>query len=90
MIRHHHERYDGTGHPDGLAGDDIPLGARIISIADTFDAMTSARPYREGMKVDVALKIMGSEISDGQWDPSLLKTFIKMKSREKNNEDTDS
>jgi len=46
LIRHHHERWDGKGYPDGLAGEEIPLGARIISVADTFDAITSARPYR--------------------------------------------
>lgn len=80
MIRHHHERYDGTGHPDGLAGEDIPLGARIISIADTFDAMTSARPYRAAMEEAVALKIMASERPEGQWDEELLKSFIFIKS----------
>ncbi|MBE9536194.1 MAG: response regulator [Proteobacteria bacterium] len=79
MIKHHHERYDGTGHPDGLAGEDIPLGARIISIADTFDAMTSARPYRAAMDADVALKIMESELPEGQWDEKLLKSFISIK-----------
>jgi len=79
MIRHHHERYDGTGHPDGLAGEGIPLGARIISIADTFDAMTSARPYRAAMEEDVALKIMESELSEGQWDEELLKSFLSIK-----------
>jgi HD-GYP domain-containing protein (c-di-GMP phosphodiesterase class II) len=46
MVRHHHERLDGTGYPDGLSGDEIPLGARIIAVADTFDAITSTRPYR--------------------------------------------
>jgi HD-GYP domain-containing protein (c-di-GMP phosphodiesterase class II) len=45
-IRHHHEQWDGTGYPDGIAGEDIPLGARIIALADTIDAMTSVRPYR--------------------------------------------
>jgi HD-GYP domain-containing protein (c-di-GMP phosphodiesterase class II) len=50
-IRHHHERMDGNGYPDGLAGDEIPLEARIIFVADSFEAMTSDRPYREGMEV---------------------------------------
>ena len=80
MIRHHHERYDGSGHPEGLQGEDIPLGARIISIADTFDAMTSARPYRAAMEKEVALKIMESELSEGQWDENLLKAFISINS----------
>ena len=49
LIRNHHERWDGKGYPDGLAGDDIPLGAQIVAVADAFDAMTSSRPYRRGM-----------------------------------------
>ncbi len=54
-VRHHHERMDGSGYPDGLQGDEIPLMARIIAVADVFDAITSARPYREGWTVDEAL-----------------------------------
>jgi HD-GYP domain-containing protein (c-di-GMP phosphodiesterase class II) len=49
VIRHHHERYDGKGYPDGLAGNDIPLIARILAVADTYDAMTSHRPYRKAL-----------------------------------------
>ncbi len=49
LIRNHHERWDGRGYPDGLAGDDIPLGAQIVAVADAYDAMTSSRPYRRGM-----------------------------------------
>ena len=49
LVRNHHERWDGTGYPDGLRGDAIPLGAQIVAIADAFDAMTSSRPYRKGM-----------------------------------------
>ncbi len=52
IIRHHHERWDGTGYPDGFAGKEIPLGARIVAVCDAFDAMTTTRPYREGMSVD--------------------------------------
>ncbi len=81
VIRHHHERWDGSGNPDGLAGEEIPLGSRIISITDTYDAMTSERPYRAAMKSDVALRIMESEIDTGQWDPRLLRIFIKMMSK---------
>ncbi len=55
-ILHHHERVDGSGYPDGLAGDRIPLGARIIAVADSFDAMTTDRPYRRGLAVDVAVE----------------------------------
>ena len=61
MVRHHHERLDGSGYPDGLAGDEIPLGARIIAVADTFDAITSVRPYRPPRKQQAALKILKEE-----------------------------
>jgi putative two-component system response regulator len=54
VVRHHHERYDGAGCPDELCGEQIPLGARILAVADTFDAMTSERPYREAMSAEAA------------------------------------
>lgn len=76
-IRHHHERYDGQGYPDGLAGEEIPLLSRIIAIADSFDAMTSDRPYRQGMSLPQAL----SEIKNGigtQFDPKLCEVFLKL------------
>ena len=78
MIKHHHERYDGNGKPDGLAGNEIPLGARIISIADAYDAMTSTRPYRKAMAKKVALRIFEKEINNGQWDQELVTHFIKI------------
>ncbi|MBF0471472.1 MAG: HD domain-containing protein [Gammaproteobacteria bacterium] len=74
----HHERWDGKGYPDGLQGEEIPLLARIVSIADTWDAMTGDRVYRKGMGVEKALSILESEQDSGQWDPKLLKIFIKM------------
>ena len=58
MVRHHHERLEGTGYPDGLVGDEIPMGARIIAVADTFDAMTSSRAYRAGMPHQQALDVL--------------------------------
>jgi hypothetical protein len=61
MVRHHHERLDGTGYPDGLAGEEIPLGARIIAVADTFDAITSARPYRRARRQQAGLKVLREE-----------------------------
>ena len=61
MIRHHHERLDGRGYPDGLAGEDIPLGARIIAVADTFDAITSNRTYRRASHHKRALDVLSSE-----------------------------
>jgi HD-GYP domain-containing protein (c-di-GMP phosphodiesterase class II) len=61
MVRHHHERLDGTGYPDGLSGDEVPLGARIIAVADTFDAITSTRPYRPARNHDTAMEILDAE-----------------------------
>jgi hypothetical protein len=52
MVKYHHERPDGKGYPEGLKGDEIPIGARILALADTFDAMTSTRPYRKGMDIE--------------------------------------
>ncbi len=73
-IRHHHEWYDGKGYPDHIAAEDIPLQARVITIADTFDAMTSDRPYRKGMPAGEALRIMG-EFAGSQFDPHILQMF---------------
>jgi putative nucleotidyltransferase with HDIG domain len=61
MVRGHHERLDGSGYPDGLAGDAIPLGARIIAVADSFDAMTSTRPYRAARSREAALAELHAE-----------------------------
>jgi hypothetical protein len=76
-IRHHHERWDGRGYPDGLVGEAIPLDARIIAIVDAFDAMTSDRPYRLGMPVERALAIL-RENRGPQWDTELLDAFIPL------------
>jgi diguanylate cyclase (GGDEF)-like protein len=76
-VRGHHERWDGRGYPDKLAGPDIPLMARYLAVADTYDAMTSDRPYRKGMNPEVAL----SEIKKGagtQFDPDLAEAFVEM------------
>lgn len=76
-IRHHHERYDGNGYPDGLQGENIPFFSRIIAVADSFDAMTSNRPYRDGMELSQAL----SEIKKGrgtQFDPRLCDIFLQI------------
>ena len=72
----HHERWDGRGYPDGLKGDGIPLLARIVSIADTWDAMTGDRVYRQGMAAEKALSILDGERDSGQFDPELLDTFL--------------
>lgn len=74
-VRSHHERYDGKGYPDGLAGTDIPLHGRIIAVADAYDAMTSNRPYRKGMDHDRALAIL-EQGRGTQWDPEFAGLFL--------------
>jgi putative nucleotidyltransferase with HDIG domain len=73
-IRHHHERWDGSGYPDGLEGERIPLGARIIAVADAFDAMTSDRVYRAALPVDVAFAELGKGRGT-QFDPQIVDVF---------------
>ena len=75
MIRSHHERWDGKGYPDGLVGDITPLPARILCIADVYDALTSARPYRQALDHHEGVKIMRS--SEGQFDPELIEVFFE-------------
>lgn len=75
-IRHHHERVDGRGYPDRISGEKIPLNARVILIADTFDAMTTTRPYRKGLPDQTAYKEL-KVFSGRQFDPDLVKIFIK-------------
>jgi putative two-component system response regulator len=77
-IRHHHERWDGSGFPDGLAGDDIPIMARILAIVDSFDAMVSVRPYRDRRSVVDTIDLMQEERYYGQWDSELLGYFFNM------------
>ena len=76
IVRHHHERLDGTGYPSGLAGDEIPLGARILAVADTFDAITSTRPYRPANPHKKALDILSAEAGT-QLDPAAVKAFLE-------------
>jgi putative two-component system response regulator len=75
IIRHHHERMDGSGYPDGLRGDAIPLAARILQIVDIYDALTTDRPYREAFSADHALATLYSEAERGWLDPALVRTF---------------
>ena len=75
MVRHHHERMDGSGYPDGRAGDDIPLGARIIAVADTYDAITSVRPYRRAAPHKRAIDVLGTE-SGEQLDAAVVTAFL--------------
>ncbi|MBM4277854.1 MAG: response regulator [Deltaproteobacteria bacterium] len=76
MIRHHHEHYDGNGYPDGLEGEAIPLEARIISLPDAFDAMTSARPHRNIMSLQDVLAEL-ERFKGKQFDPKVLEVFLR-------------
>jgi putative two-component system response regulator len=75
IIRHHHEKLDGSGYPDGLRGDQIPLTARILQVTDVYDALTTDRPYRLALPPEVALATMREEARRGWWDSSLLDEF---------------
>lgn len=76
IIRHHHEKYDGTGYPDNLQGEEIPLAARVVSVADAFDAMTSDRPYRKALYFKDALDILVNE-KGRQFDPRVVDALVK-------------
>lgn len=78
IIRHHHERYDGSGYPDHLRSAEIPLTARVLQLADVYDALTTDRPYRKADKPAVALGIMDDEAKRGWWDRDLLDAFREM------------
>jgi putative two-component system response regulator len=75
IIRHHHEKLDGTGYPDGLKDGDIPLAARILTTVDVYDALTTNRPYRQASPPHVAIEIMREEVKKGWWDADLVKEF---------------
>jgi polar amino acid transport system substrate-binding protein len=77
LVRHHHERYDGKGYPDGKSGEDIELGARILAVADSFDAMTTDRPYRKRLPVEEA-RVELLRCSRGQFDPKVVDNFVKI------------
>lgn len=76
VIRHHHERHDGTGYPDRLSGSDIPLAARIVSICDVYDALRSRRSYKPALSHAATLQLL-TESSPGQFDPALLQAFLR-------------
>ncbi|HEY7466608.1 MAG TPA: HD domain-containing phosphohydrolase [Dehalococcoidia bacterium] len=75
IVYHHHEFYDGNGYPDGIAGQSIPLGSRIVSVVDAYDAMTSDRPYRKAMPHDDAFAIL-EKGAGTQWDPEIVRCFL--------------
>ncbi|HEX6079356.1 MAG TPA: HD domain-containing phosphohydrolase [Methylomirabilota bacterium] len=76
IMRHHHERWDGSGYPDGLKGEAIPLGARIISVVDVFDALHTDRPYKAALPRSEAVSLLIRETDAGYWDPKVVETFL--------------
>src|ERR671922_78339 len=77
VIRFHHERFDGSGYPDGLSGEEIPLSARIFAVADAFDAMTSDRPYRHALPLEESVeRIEGG--AGSQFDPVCVDAFVDL------------
>ena len=77
VVRHHHEQWNGKGYPDGLAGEEIPIGARVLTVVDCFDALTSDRPYRRKMTDEDAIKILKAR-SGNMYDPRVVDAFIEM------------
>jgi HD-GYP domain-containing protein (c-di-GMP phosphodiesterase class II) len=75
IVRAHHERYDGTGYPDRLSGEQIPLIARIVSCCDAFNAMTTNRPYRKALPVETAIAEL-REQAGGQFDPTVVEALV--------------
>ena len=75
-VRHHHERFDGRGYPDGLSGEDIPLVARVVSVADAFDAMVRGRPYARGITQEEALEEIKRN-SGTQFDPGVVRALME-------------
>jgi len=82
IIRHHHEKLDGTGYPDGLKGNAIPIAARVLQVVDVYDALTTARPYKKALPPAEALEIMEDEVKRGWWDPVVFTAFTEMMGRE--------
>jgi putative two-component system response regulator len=78
IMRHHHEKWDGSGYPDGLKGEAIPLGARIISVVDVFDALHTERPYKAALSRSEAVSLLIRETDAGYWDPKVVETFLEI------------
>ncbi len=78
IIRHHHERFDGSGYPDGLVGEEIPLLARVFQVADVFDAITNNRAYRNELPTEEVLEIIRDETRRGFWDEAIVEEFLAM------------
>jgi putative two-component system response regulator len=78
IIRHHHEKVDGSGYPDGLRGEAIPLTARVLQIVDVYDALTTARPYKRAFSITDALQTMKQEVAQGWWDAEIFDQFERL------------
>jgi putative two-component system response regulator len=78
IIRHHHEKLDGSGYPDGLRGDAVPITARILQIADVYDALTTERPYKHAFSITDAVQTMKEEVAKGWWDPHIFEQFERL------------
>ena len=83
IIRHHHEHWDGTGYPDGLAGQEIPLLARVLQIVDVYDALRTARPYKPALSHEDAARTMRDEAKIGLWDGEMVGEFLDLLDRER-------
>ena len=78
IIRHHHERMDGSGYPDGLRGEEIPVTARVMAIVDVYDALRTERPYKPALSVEESLGTLWEESERSWWDPGLLREFERI------------
>ena len=78
IIRHHHEKYDGSGYPDGLRGDATPVTARVLQIVDVYDALTTERPYKKAFSSVEALQTMKAEVAKGWWDREIFQQFERL------------
>jgi putative two-component system response regulator len=78
IIRHHHEHWDGTGYPDRLSGENIPLLARVLQVVDVYDALRTARPYKPARNYEAAQLIMMQEAERGLWDRRIVREFFAM------------
>src|ERR1700719_5233533 len=78
IIRHHHEKLDGSGYPDGLRGDEIPITARVLQVVDVYDALTTNRTYKRAFSITDALQTMKEEVAKGWWDPKIFDHFERL------------
>lgn len=78
IIRHHHEKFNGSGYPDGLVGEAIPITARVLQVVDVYDALTTVRPYKPAFSITDALQTMKQEVAKGWWDPHIFDQFERL------------